>query len=255
MSPEPTGKSSDGGLQFDKVEPAGGAGGGALKCASCKKPIAGEYYHLGNAPLCSACKTRVEAQIAAAAARGKSGAAFTRAALFGIGAAVAGAIVYYAVIAITNFEIGIVAIAIGYMVGWGVRKGAGVPGRRFQVLSVTLTYLAVGLAYTPLAVQEILKKKENTVVVRHDSTTGTAVAEDSTKSSAGGGSVAMAVIVAIALIVLLPILSIVMSLPSGLISALIIFIGLRMAWRMTGGTLMQVTGPFKIGSAPASSTR
>ena len=66
-------------------------------------------------------------------------------------AAIPGAILYYAVIAITNFEIGIVAIAIGYMVGWAVRKGAGGRGgRRFQVLALVLTYWAVGLAYTPL---------------------------------------------------------------------------------------------------------
>ena len=79
---------------------------------------------------------------------------FVMALLFGLGAGIAGAIIYYAVIAITNFEIGIVAILIGYMVGYAVRKGAGGRGgRRFQVLAVALTYIAVGLAYTPIAMK------------------------------------------------------------------------------------------------------
>src|SRR4029450_6773668 len=83
---------------------------------------------------------------------------FGLAALFGLGAAIAGAILYYAVIAITNFEIGIVAIAIGFMVGWAVRKGAGGRGgRRFQVLALVLTYWAVGLAYTPITFKQMIE--------------------------------------------------------------------------------------------------
>ena len=77
---------------------------------------------------------------------------FITAGVFGLGAGVVGAGIYYAVIAIANLEIGIVAILIGYMVGYAVRKGAGGRGgRRFQVLAVALTYASVALAYTPLA--------------------------------------------------------------------------------------------------------
>ena len=62
------------------------------------------------------------------------------AAIFGLGAALAGAAIYYAVIAITHFEIGLVAILIGYMVGYAVRKGAGGRGGlRFQILAALLT--------------------------------------------------------------------------------------------------------------------
>ena len=52
----------------------------------------------------------------------------------GLGAGIVGAAIYYAVIAITHLEIGIVAILIGYMVGRAVRKGArGHGGLRFQI--------------------------------------------------------------------------------------------------------------------------
>src|SRR6202011_1547491 len=72
--------------------------------------------------------------------------------VFGLGAGVIGAGIYYAVIAIAHLEIGIVAILIGYMVGYAVRKGArGRGGLRFQVLAVALTYASIALAYTPIA--------------------------------------------------------------------------------------------------------
>ena len=48
---------------------------------------------------------------------------------------------------ITGYEIGIVAIGIGYLVGKAVRKGAGgFGGTRYQVLAVFLTYAAIALA-------------------------------------------------------------------------------------------------------------
>src|SRR5258708_3197232 len=82
---------------------------------------------------------------------------------FGFGAGGVGAAIYYGVIAIAPLEIGIVAILIGYMVGYSVRKGAdGRGGRRFQVLAAVLTYCSVALAYAPLAVQQAREAKAAT---------------------------------------------------------------------------------------------
>jgi ABC-type uncharacterized transport system permease subunit len=39
------------------------------------------------------------------------------------------------------------------------------------------------------------------------------------------------------------------SLPFGLISAFIIFIGLRQSWKMTAAPQIQVLGPFRVGGA------
>ena len=67
------------------------------------------------------------------------------------------AAIYFAVIALAHLEIGIVAILIGYMVGYAIRKGArGRGGLRFQVMAVALTYLSVAIAYTPLAVKQVI---------------------------------------------------------------------------------------------------
>ena len=41
------------------------------------------------------------------------------------------------------------------------------------------------------------------------------------------------------------------SLPFGLISALIIFIGMRQAWVMTAPHVIDISGPFKVGTGTA----
>src|SRR5262249_20481164 len=138
-------------LQFDRLtggptssDPNGAAP--AVVCAACGTAIKTEYYHINGNQVCASCRQTVEARVATP----RGARPLVKAGLFGLGGAIAGAIIYYAVIAITDFEIGIVAILIGYLVGYMVRKGAaGRGGRRFQILAVVLTYWAVGLAYTP----------------------------------------------------------------------------------------------------------
>src|SRR6478672_2029093 len=154
MSPNdaPDGSNEPQKLQFDRVETTHASGDLAaspsVTCVVCHRSVGGSYYTANGKPICASCRDVVTS----AAATPRSAGPILRAALFGLGAAVAGAAIYYAVIAIANLEIGLVAILIGYMVGWAVRKGAGGRGgRRFQILAVALTYWAVGLAYAPLA--------------------------------------------------------------------------------------------------------
>jgi hypothetical protein len=177
---------------------------------------------------------------------------FAKAGLFGLGAAIAGAILYYAVIAITNFEIGIVAIAIGYMVGWAVRAGAGGRGgRRFQVLALLLTYWAVGLAYTPLMFQQAAEEEKKEQA--QPSTTAPVVAAAPADSPETGQPFSVPAVVAVlfGFSLALPVLSVISSLPGGMISAAIIAFGMTQAWRMTGVPALQVSGPYRI-AAPAS---
>jgi hypothetical protein len=136
-------------LQFDQVVPSPGveadsnAHSGSdpqkpgVTCETCHTAIETEYYHVNSRSVCSRCRATIESYAEPPRGLGP----FTMALVFGLGAGIVGAVIYYAVIAITNFEIGIVAILIGYMVGYAVRKGArGRGGRRFQVLAVALTY-------------------------------------------------------------------------------------------------------------------
>jgi hypothetical protein len=247
MTDEHSGRPGD--LQFDTAVPQAGAppAGGALSCKFCARPITGEYYDVSGRETCPTCHSQVTTLMETPRGAGP----FVLASLFGLGAGIVGAIIYYAVIAITNFEIGIVAILIGYMVGYAVRKGAGGRGgRRFQVLAIVLTYVAVGLAYTPIAITAAVKGRP---AAKTSQTSTPAPSTDETKTTPGAPQPSLIRVVALVVgfIVALPVLVIVGGLPSSLLSAAIIFFGMRQAWRMTGVPPLEVSGPYRIGERPA----
>ena len=143
------------------------------------------------------------------------------------------------------------------MIGYAVRKGAkGRGGRRFQVLAAVLTYTSVAFAYAPIAVRQVMaadRAAQRQVAAAPDSSIA--------PPPSSGGRVArerpttarflVAVSSVIALVFALPVIVVVTSFPSGLISGLIIFIGMRQAWKMTGALSLDVQGPFRVGAAPA----
>jgi hypothetical protein len=184
-----------------------------------------------------------------------------RAALFGLGAAVAGAILYYAVVAITDFEIGLVSIAIGYMVGFAIRKGTGgLGGRLFQVTAVVLTYWAVGLAYVLLAVGAAADRQaapapaDAQVTVAPSEADGDQPVAGTDTPEAEPMSTPAFIAYAIFFSFALPVLVIVGSLPGGLLSAAIIGFGMHQAWRMTAAPQLTITGPFRVGTAAQALT-
>lgn len=230
-------------LQFDTALLKGGGAPGdtrALVCDGCAQPITSTYYDVSGRTTCAACRTTLGTLLET-----PSGIApIVKASLFGMAAGIAGAIVYYAVIAITNFEIGIVAILIGYMVGYAVHKGAGGGGRRFQVLAIALTYGAVALAYAPIVVKAAIEARQTEAPV------AASAAADTTEAQPSRPPV-IAVVFLLGLIAALPVVVVVGGLPSSLISAAIIFFGMRQAWKMTGKPPLVITGPYRVGAPPA----
>ena len=237
-------------LQFDTaLVPGLPPGTGApVTCAFCRKELAEQYYDVSGQTACVACREQLNGELQASIGWGVTG----RAVLCGIAAAIAGAALYYAVIAITDFEIGLVAIAIGFMVGYAVRFGAsGRGGRRFQAVAVLLTYWAVGLAYTPLVFPEVLQMASGaespaaaTGNVDSPDNAGTAVASDDSNPIGAIGLLGFTVT--------LPIIVILGSLPGGLLTAAIIAFGMHQAWRMTAAAHVEISGPYRIGSAPVA---
>ena len=269
---------ADGELQFDRVAQATAS----ITCGKCSRAVTTYYYTVDDTSVCSSCKRAIDAEWA----RRKT--SLWRAAAYGFGAAVVGAMIYYGVIAITNLEIGIVALLIGYMVGYAVRTGAGRGGRQFQVLAAALTYLSVGMAYSPLALKPILSGHATSLITKktaastsmpasHPAPVPAAQNADSAAVAVSSPPVAsaprkttrstsslrakqitlrvfvMAVGALVLFVTILPIVAIVGSMPAGLISALIIGIGMRHAWRMTADTgsdatgVTVVAGPFRVG--------
>jgi hypothetical protein len=211
-------------LQFDRVETGmpGDASSATpvVACTLCRKSVGAQYYHVNGKPFCENCRHI----LISATATPRTIAPLIRAAVFGLGGALGGAGVYYAVARVSGAEIGLVAIVTGYMVGYCVHKGAGGRGgRRFQILAVLLTYWSVGLAYAALA-SRLLSVSDAVTVLTH-------------------GAVLL-------LAFMLPVLSIVRSMPFGLLSALIIAIGLRQAWSMTAAPKLAISGPYKVGTGP-----
>ena len=216
--------------------------------------------------LCGRCKAEIE-QHQSVGGAGTLG----RAALFGLGGALAGAALYYIVRAVTGYELGLIAIVVGYMVGWAMQRGAGGRGgRRYQLVAVALTYLAIGSSYVPhlfeaAASADVAEMAADSVAT----STGDASAEDpagitaasaasdsssvsssvsNSPPSAAGIAIGLAGILLLSLA--LPLLSGFAELPSSLIGLVIVAIALHQAWKMTGATRITVTGPYQVGGTP-----
>ena len=130
-------------LQFDKAEIAGEP---ALSCAACKAPITGEYYQANGQTICPRCRD----QVAKSGVGGSEGVRIAKATVAGIIAGIAGFVVYYMTQKLTGWDIGLIAIAVGWAVGAAVRwgsEGRGGPG--YQFLAAAITYVAACATYLP----------------------------------------------------------------------------------------------------------
>jgi hypothetical protein len=238
---------TDGDLQFDSVVPRTDAAAppplpAAAPCTLCQASIAGEYYDVNGHTVCRACSEKVAHE----ATTPRDPGTLVRALVAGGVAAVLGALVYFAVIAASGFEVGLVAIAIGYMVGYGVRLGTrGRGGRRFQVIAVLLTYFAVGLAYSSLAIKELLDKPEGPAA------SVSATQAEGAVQPADTATEASALLQLLAFTFVLPVLVVAGSMPGGIISAAIIGFGMMQAWKMTAAPTVMVSGPYRLATPAA----
>jgi hypothetical protein len=224
----------------------------AVVCEFCQTSIDTEYYHVNGTMCCGGCRRRLES--ATETPRGFVPLAIAGA--FGLGAGIVGAAIYYAVIAITHLEIGIVAILIGYMVGRAVRKGAGGHGGlRFQILAVALTYVSVALAYTPLVIQEMRVSRAQSRQAGASTSESSRPAEATTdvgpdaKPASSGGSLLLALAMLLGFILALPVLAVFGSLPTSLIGGVIIGFGMQQAWKITAAPRLEFLGPYRVGAA------
>jgi hypothetical protein len=139
---------------------------------------------------------------------------------------------------------------------YGVRIGTrGRGGRRFQVLALLLTYWAVGLAYSSLAIKEMVSPRAADAsasisrpqsdgaaqpVTPRDPTFRHGEALNEEHGSMTGGRFLIGLTQLLAFTFVLPVLVIAGSMPGGLISGAIIVFGMMQAWKMTGAPV--VTG-------------
>jgi hypothetical protein len=152
-------------LQFDRAEPINAALAaeasvdaaafqGPVQCAACGSRLL-SYYSVNGKVTCKRCR-----DAAVASQQGSHLPTLATAAGLGLLAAIAGAIIYFAVAKITGYEIGLVSIVVGLLVGKAVRKGArGRGGWRYQALAILLCYLSIASSYFAFAIGELIGQK------------------------------------------------------------------------------------------------
>lgn len=204
-------------------------------CAVCKKTISGDYFKIRRAPVCAGCTEKIRAQIPR-----DSHSAFVRALLFGIGGAVIGFALYVVFALATGLIIGYVSLAVGYIVGKAMHMGSGgIGGRRYQVVAVLLTYFAVSLSAIPITIEQSR--------AHHAREQAAATATQPAAPVNVGKAVVMLALLGIAS----PILEL-QDPVHGLIGLVILFVGLRFAWRFTAARTVSISGPYT--GAPAGAT-
>jgi hypothetical protein len=240
---------------------------GPDRCKSCNTTLTGRYYRINGALTCENCAERLKQQVPK-----DSHSAFVRGIVFGLGGALLGLILYAAFGILTGLMIGYVSLAVGYIVGKAIKMGSGgMGGRRYQIAAALLTYSAVSIAAIPIYISQMVKDKkaEKQAQVQHALPQAPAPAqlqapeaEDSavpqtppsqtpapaTKPSVGLGA-------ALGLMVLVGLASPFLELQDpfhGIIGLIILFVGIRIAWKLTAGVKVDILGPFdKNAPAPA----
>jgi len=149
--------SSRTGSQFEPLTFETSAAPGAAACQKCGTVLRGSYHMINERMACGPCRFAAEEQLSG----GTGLAGVARAVVFGAGAAVLGAAGYYAFVKLTNVEWALLTALVGLGVGMAVRVGSrGHGGRKFQVVAIALTYLAMSAAYMPFIIAELTSGPE-----------------------------------------------------------------------------------------------
>jgi hypothetical protein len=225
------------------------AGSGDV-CKSCNQAISGAYYRINGALACDRCTTQLQTQLPK-----DSHAAFVRALMFGIGAAVLGLIGYAAFSIITGIRIGYISLAVGWLIGKAMRTGSrGIGGRRYQIAAALFTYAAVSMAALPIYFSQISKDKATkppqvkTAPANPGGGADDAERDDAASSSGGAAKPKMNPFAALGLLALLGLASPFLELQDpfhGAIGLIILFVGIRFAWQQTGAPKIDIVGPFQ----------
>jgi hypothetical protein len=205
-------------------------------CAACKQLIIGEHYQVQNQVICPQCAAKISA-----GKQSQKPVSLLRPFIYGAGAALAGCLLYAIVLAM-GVQIGIIALAVGWMVGKAIRHGSyGTGGRKQQILAVALTYFAISTSFFPAAIFLAVKHGvERKSAAKNQSVAQPTPVQKVNPTLSPGKAIAGLLVITI----ISPFLELRVSPVGGLISLFILFIGLQRAWAMTARHEIMVTGPY-----------
>jgi hypothetical protein len=240
-------------LQFSTVEYADKPG--SNRCQVCQQPLSGKYYRVNSAMVCSGCAEKMASERAL-----DKHAAYVRALAHGIGAAVVG-LIGYALIAILlqGWVISYMSLGVGWLVGAAMIKGSnGVGGRRYQITAALLTYAAVSMAAVPISIyfasergrqgqtqRQKLEEEQHQLEKEYGqqpSTPKPAPTGKRPQISLENLGRLMGRLILFGLAS--PFIELSDSPGWGAMGLLILFVGMRIAWRMAAGRAFEVYGPF-----------
>ncbi len=221
--------------QFGTAEYANQPAGN--RCRLCQQPMAGTYYRVNASTVCPACVEKLRQGMGT-----DEHAAYVRALAYGIGAAVVG-LIGYAVIAIMlqGWVISYMSIGVGWLVGKAMMKGSnGVGGRRYQIAAAVLTYAAVSMAAVPIWIHFASERRQQQQAQEQKL--------EQPEAEAAPEKPRISVWTWLGRVALLGLASPFIELQGnafwGAMGLLILFWGIRIAWRMTAGRRLDIYGPF-----------
>ncbi len=240
-------------LQFDRAHFDGDAA--QPGCTMCRAPLYGVYYGVNGQTVCEACCYKLRDAVPPGSRAGR----VLRAAAAGAGAGLAGAILYWAILAATGYEFGLIAILVGFAVGKAVRWGSGDRGgRAYQALAVLLTYVAIVSGYVPLIVTEAIKQsnaQHQTASPDGKPSAPGSVPASTTAAPDGGGGPPGGIgglLLAIAALLLIACAAPFLAGAQNIMGIIIIGIGVYQAWKLNRRLPVEITGPHSLASAGAA---
>lgn len=276
-TPAPTPSGDD--LQFDRAEyeegdtetASDGADAAMATCILCKQPIADRYFTVNQNVVCPDCLAQLHANLTG----GSGTRRLLAATAWGVGAGFLGALLWFAISKTTGYEIGLIAIVVGLMVGAAVRRGSkGRGGLAYQLLAVFLTYASITSTYVPdvfMAMQDSASEQRAVAAAEPPAADPTAGAPSTAPATApnppatvepeDGSSFENAGPVGKGLLVLLFVLFLfaiafiapVLAGFENIIGLLIIAFALWEAWKINKRPQFETAGPFAIGAPPPAS--
>ena len=232
---------------FDKAQYTFAPASSPDQCTLCQQPIAASYYRINGNMACGPCATQATPTLPA-----DSHAAFSRAILFGIGAAIVGMIGYALFEIATGIIIGYLAIGVGYLVGKAMKRGSNNRGgRRYQIAAALLTYASVSMAAIPVAIHSYKNHKSAQTAPAPTNATSQQFpfpAETASKPAPQPqhAGIGMALLTLAGIGLASPFLELADGF-GGIIGLFILFIGIRAAWSLTAGTdssTPDISGPY-----------
>ena len=228
-------------VQFTKAEYADSAAA-TVACVLCQQSLSDRYFEVNGQTTCPACTEQI--QQAHGVTPGVGG--FARAVVAGVGAGVAGALLYYGVLALTGYEFGLIAVVVGFLVGRAVRWGSSDRGGAlYQTLAVVLTYLAIVTCYVPFILDGLRQSAQQQETAGASAPQAAPAAEDAPPT---GRDMALFFLIFGGIVLASPFLAGF----GNIIGWLIIGFALFEAWRINRRVDVTVTGPDEVAPAPTA---